>query len=261
MPHEINHIFLSYSREDAELMRRIRSILKDNKLKTWTDEQLMLGTLNREEAIQKALEEADVLVAILSPDAKTSKEVASEINYAYVHRLDIYALLARGDYTTAVPPKLDDSELIDITDSDKFQTGMQKLVLNLLMREQLRLLADSIPTAYFMGIISVDGLRIASYIPKGVKSIRKSSEEDWVSAMSAAMLGLGERVVSELRGGLYKFGVLKGDAGTIFSVVLGEEYVLTFGAREVKSLDSILVILQQGCQPLLKMLEVPTPKI
>ena len=43
-------------------------------------------------------------------------------------------------------------------------------------------------------IVSVDGLIIVSCLPAGV-------EEDWVSAMSAAMLSLGERTASELRRG------------------------------------------------------------
>ena len=44
-------------------------------------------------------------------------------------------------------------------------------------------------------IVSVDGLSIASSLPVG-------TEEDRVSAMSAAMLSLGERISSELGRGL-----------------------------------------------------------
>lgn len=65
-----------------------------------------------------------------------------------------------------------------------------------LMVERLRELQASSPDIEASAIVSVDGLTIASALPQGV-------EEDRVSAMSAAMLSLGERIANELgRGSL-----------------------------------------------------------
>jgi len=50
--------------------------------------------------------------------------------------------------------------------------------------------------------VSVDGLPIASALPQGV-------EEDRVSAMSAAMLSLGERIANELGRGAFTRFTLK----------------------------------------------------
>ena len=58
------------------------------------------------------------------------------------------------------------------------------------MVERLRELQASSPDIEASAIVSVDGLTIASALPQGV-------EEDRVSAMSAAMLSLGERIAND----------------------------------------------------------------
>jgi hypothetical protein len=74
-------------------------------------------------------------------------------------------------------------------------------------------------------IVSVDGLPLASSLMQGY-------EEDRVSAMSAAMLSLGERISSELgRGGLQQVYV-KGENGYVILNAVGEEAVLTVLARK-----------------------------
>ena len=61
---------------------------------------------------------------------------------------------------------------------------------------RLRELQAATPDIEASVIVSVDGLTIASALPQ-------DAEEDRVSAMSAAMLSLGERIAMELgRGGL-----------------------------------------------------------
>ena len=68
---------------------------------------------------------------------------------------------------------------------------------NQMMVDRLRELQASSPDIEASAIVSVDGLTIASALPQGV-------EEDRVSAMSAAMLSLGERIANEL---LLKIGI------------------------------------------------------
>ena len=63
-----------------------------------------------------------------------------------------------------------------------------------LLVEELKKLQISSPDIQASAIVSVDGLIIASALPGNV-------EEDRVSAMSAAMLSLGERISLELKRG------------------------------------------------------------
>ena len=64
-----------------------------------------------------------------------------------------------------------------------------------LMGDSLRDLQASTPDVEASAIVSVDGLIIASSLAAGV-------EEDRASAMSAAMLSLGERIAGELGRGV-----------------------------------------------------------
>ncbi|MEA3340430.1 MAG: roadblock/LC7 domain-containing protein [Chloroflexota bacterium] len=83
-------------------------------------------------------------------------------------------------------------------------------------------------------VISVDGLIIASLLPTAVG-------EDRVSAMSAAMLSLGERIASELGRGVLNQVYVKGSNGYIVLMSVGEEAVLTVLARKDAKLGLIFL--------------------
>jgi len=83
-------------------------------------------------------------------------------------------------------------------------------------------------------IVSVDGLSIASSLPGGY-------EEDRVSAMSAAMLSLGERISEELGRGNLQQVYVKGENGYVILTAVGEEAVLTVLARKEARLGLILL--------------------
>ena len=68
-------------------------------------------------------------------------------------------------------------------------------------------------------VVSVDGLIMASSLPADV-------EEDRVSAMSAAMLSLGERIASELGRGILDQVYIRGDNGYVILMSIGEEGLL-----------------------------------
>jgi uncharacterized protein len=83
-------------------------------------------------------------------------------------------------------------------------------------------------------IVSVDGLSMASSLPADI-------EEDRVSAMSAAMLSLGERISSELGRGELEQVMVKGESGYVILTAVGEEAVLTVLARKDAKLGLIFL--------------------
>lgn len=132
-----------------------------------------------------------------------------------------------------------------------------------LIQHELVLIAKQIPTTYFIVINSTDGLKIASWT-KGNPSLENSDdahEEDRFVSMSAAMTSLSERVVQEMGGGIRKFSVFNGTKGTIFLIALEKDYILTFGVRELRTVDSVLVILQQWWDDLLQLLNITPPQL
>lgn len=92
-------------------------------------------------------------------------------------------------------------------------------------------------------IVSVDGLSIASSLPAGI-------EEDRVSAMSAAMISLGERISSELGRGMLKQLYVKGENGYVILNAIGEEAVLTVLARREARIGLIFLDIARAAQDL-----------
>ncbi len=92
-------------------------------------------------------------------------------------------------------------------------------------------------------IVSVDGLSIASSLPAGI-------EEDRVSAMSAAMISLGERISSELGRGMLEQLYVKGENGYVILNAIGEEAVLTVLARREARLGLIFLDIARTVQDL-----------
>lgn len=97
-------------------------------------------------------------------------------------------------------------------------------------------------------VVSVDGLTMASSLPAGV-------EEDRVSAMSAAMLSLGERIASELGRGMLSEVYVKGENGYVVLRAVGEEAVLTVLARQETKLGLLFLDMRRASEDLVSILE------
>jgi predicted regulator of Ras-like GTPase activity (Roadblock/LC7/MglB family) len=115
------------------------------------------------------------------------------------------------------------------------------------MVDRLRDMQSSSPDIEGSAIVSVDGLSIASALHKGI-------EEDRVSAMSAAMLSLGERIASELGRGMLEQVYIKGEKGYVLLMSVGEEAVLTVMAREQAKLGLILLDMRRAVDDLIKLI-------
>lgn len=96
-------------------------------------------------------------------------------------------------------------------------------------------------------IVSMDGLSIASSLPMGM-------EEDRVSAMSAAMLSLGERISLELGRGTLQQVFVKGVNGYVILTAVGKEAVLTVLARKEARLGLILLEIARATNDLSQLL-------
>jgi len=79
-------------------------------------------------------------------------------------------------------------------------------------------------------------------------------EEDRVSAMSAAMLSLGERIASELGRGTLDQVYIKGEDGYVVLMSIGEEAVLTALARKQAKLGLIFLDMRRATEDLTKLI-------
>jgi hypothetical protein len=95
-------------------------------------------------------------------------------------------------------------------------------------------------------VVSVDGLIMASALPADV-------EEDRVSAMSAAMLSLGERIALELGRGSLDQVYIRGAKGYVILTSVGEEAVLTALAREQAKLGLVFLEMRRAAEELTRL--------
>ncbi len=111
------------------------------------------------------------------------------------------------------------------------------------MVARLKDLQVSTPDIEASAVVSVDGLIIASALPPDV-------EEDRVSAMSAAMLSLGERIAGELGRGLLDQVYVRGANGYVILSAVGEEAVLTVLARQEAKLGLVFLDMRRAAEDL-----------
>jgi len=111
------------------------------------------------------------------------------------------------------------------------------------MVKRLREMQAATPEIEASAVVSVDGLTIASALPTDV-------EEDRVSAMSAAMLSLGERIATELNRGALDQVYIHGDNGYVILSANGTEAVLTAMAKEKAKLGLVFLEMSRAADDL-----------
>ncbi len=112
----------------------------------------------------------------------------------------------------------------------------------------LRQAQGSVPGLEASALISMDGLIIVSSLPPEI-------EEDRVAAMTAAMLGLGERTADELGRGMLDQIYIKGPNGYVLIMAAGDNAVLTAIAGPEAKLGLLLVYLKKVIRQIEELLQ------
>jgi len=102
----------------------------------------------------------------------------------------------------------------------------------------LRQAQGSIQGLEATALVSMDGLIIVSAMPADI-------EEDRIAAMTAAILGLGERTAQELGRGMLDQIYIKGPNGYVLIMAAGDNAVLTAIAGPEAKLGLLLVYLKK----------------
>ena len=116
-----------------------------------------------------------------------------------------------------------------------------------MMVDRLKDLQAGTPDIEASAVVSVDGLIMASSLPAGV-------DEDRISAMSAAMISLGDRIASELARGVLTQVLIRGTDGIIVLRAIGEDAVLTVLARAQAKLGLVFLDMERAAEDLERLL-------
>ena len=111
------------------------------------------------------------------------------------------------------------------------------------MQEELQRLQASSPDIEATALITMDGLILASTLPD-------TTEEDRVSAMSAALLSLAERITLELRRGFLEQVFLRGAEGDVLLMAVADQAVLSVLSRREAKLGMLIYYMRRASKEL-----------
>ena len=116
------------------------------------------------------------------------------------------------------------------------------------INEALSRLVLETPAVVRATVVTVDGLARGSF--------PQLAEEDRISAMSAAILSLGERICNELGSGEMCYAIIAGAKTLQLLVVLSDDYVLELELRPNVSVDAALNAIKESMGPLSQTLRI-----
>ena len=111
----------------------------------------------------------------------------------------------------------------------------------------VKTLATNTPDVEGAALIDNDGLMIAS-------ALGADLDEDSVAAMAAALLGLGERIVAELRRGEFELVMIRGGEGFVIMARVGSDAVLACLAAPSVKLGLIFLDLKRSAREMARLL-------
>jgi len=118
--------------------------------------------------------------------------------------------------------------------------------------ERMKTLEQTVQEVEAAAVISVDGLLIASALPVGLS-------EDRISAMSAAMLSLGEQINREMGLGPLEQLFTRGSNGYVILLAVGPSAVLTTLVKPEAKLGVLLLELRKTADYLASLLDGANP--
>jgi hypothetical protein len=124
----MSHVFISYAREDAELVGRLHAALTARDRETWIDSKSIRPSEEWWARIRGGIEAAHAMVFVISPDSVDSRVCRDEFSHATTHNKRLIPVVARDVDVDAVPDPLRQLNWIFLRDGDDFEAGVERLV-------------------------------------------------------------------------------------------------------------------------------------
>jgi hypothetical protein len=115
------------------------------------------------------------------------------------------------------------------------------------IQDVLRGLRQASPDIVGSAVVSIDGFVIASVLPSEI-------DEELVSGMAAAMLGVGERISSELMASKMEQTYVRSEKGYVILNAVGDEAVLVVLTTKEAKLGLVFIDLRRRSKELGKLI-------
>ncbi len=121
-------IFISYSHEDIDVMRRLRRDLSRVGFSIWTDEGITPGSTNWKIEVENAIRSCTCVVVMFSPEAARSRWVRAEIDFAETQQKPMFPVLVRGTEAESLPFGFAGYQHVDLRERALYVGGVNRLV-------------------------------------------------------------------------------------------------------------------------------------
>lgn len=123
-------VFISYSRKDSDLARKINDNLQITGKNTWFDQESIASASDFQKEIYKGIESADNFLFIISPDSVKSPYCEDEVNFAESKNKRIITVLSRDIDLLDMPDALRKIQWIDFKKRE-FKSAFGELIRTL----------------------------------------------------------------------------------------------------------------------------------
>lgn len=121
-------VFMSYSRTDREFAERLRTRLGEFKRTVWMDVEDIPATAKWRPEVLSAIESANAVIVVLSPDSVRSQECAKEIMHAVKHNKRTVPIVCREVDPKTVSPDLSELHWISFLPPKDFDLATDVLI-------------------------------------------------------------------------------------------------------------------------------------
>lgn len=117
------------------------------------------------------------------------------------------------------------------------------------MQDVLRSLRSASPDIIGAAVVSIDGFIVASVLPSEI-------DEELVSGMAAAMLGVGERISTELMASTMEQVYVRSEKGYVVLNAVGSDSVLVVLTNKDAKLGLVFIEVKRRCADLAKTIQL-----
>ena len=121
-------VFISYSRKDIESAKRLTAELQKSDFDFWIDWEGIPPTVDWWKEIEKAIEESDVFIFLISPDSARSRVCKQELEYAVQNGKRLIPVVVRATEAVEIPSELEHLNYIFLREQDNFVTSLTTLL-------------------------------------------------------------------------------------------------------------------------------------
>ncbi|HEY3230707.1 MAG TPA: toll/interleukin-1 receptor domain-containing protein, partial [Roseiflexaceae bacterium] len=124
-------VYISYSHNDEEFVRRLYEALRERGKLAWFDREALSPGTDWQQQIDTAIDTANTFTFVISPESLASRNCAHDLEQALQRNKLIIPILYRPVASETMPPALARRTWVDFTSPEQFDHSLAELIVAL----------------------------------------------------------------------------------------------------------------------------------